>query len=83
MHSLKIIKKMNFFLIFGIIFFSFNISQSKEPINFVEEVTSKASNVLMTSLDKDSKIEKLRKIAEENVDIRGVGFYSLGKHRKK
>ena len=83
MLSLKIIKKMNFFLIFGIIFFSFNISQSKEPINFVEEVTSKASNVLMTSLDKDSKIEKLRKIAEENVDIRGVGFYSLGKHRKK
>ena len=83
MYSSKIIKKLNFYLIFGLIFFSFNISQSKEPINFVEEVTSKASNVLMTSFDKEEKIKKLRKIAEENVDIRGVGFYSLGKHRKK
>ena len=36
----------------------------------------------MTNVDKGAKILELRSLAEENVDIKGVGLYSLGKHRK-
>ncbi len=58
------------------------ISQSKEPINFIKDITSEASAILIKSQDKDIKIIKLRELAEKNVDIKGVGFYSLGKIRK-
>ena len=34
------------------------------------------------NLSKDERIEELKKIAIETVDITGIGFYSLGKHRK-
>ena len=76
------IKKIFFCFIFTLLFLSSEISHSKEPIDFIKDVTSQASNVLIENLDKDQKINKLKKLAEENVDIRGVGFYSLGKHRK-
>jgi len=71
------------YLFYFLIFFLFaNISQSKEPIDFIKDITSEASSILVKSQDKDTKIIKLRKLAEENVDIKGVGFYSLGKIRK-
>ena len=34
------------------------------------------------NLSKEERIEELKKIAKDTVDIRGIGFYSLGKHRK-
>ena len=34
------------------------------------------------NLSKDLKISKLKVIALKTVDIKGIGFYSLGKHRK-
>ena len=33
-------------------------------------------------LSKEDRIEELKKIANDTVDIRGIGFYSLGSHRK-
>ena len=33
-------------------------------------------------MSKDLKISKLKIIALKTVDIRGIGFYSLGKYRK-
>ena len=42
----------------------------------------KASAALNNNFSKEEKIKKLKVIAEETVDIRGIGFYSLGKHRK-
>ena len=71
------------YLFYILIFFIFsNTSHSKEPINFIKEITSEASSILVKSSDKDTKILKLRELAEKNVDIKGVGFYSLGKIRK-
>ena len=31
----------------------------------------------------EQKIEKLKVIAKESVDIKGIGFYSLGAYRKQ
>ena len=43
---------------------------------------NRASQVLSENVSKEEKIKKLKLIAKETVDIRGVGFYSLGSARK-
>ena len=53
-----------------------------EPYLFVQNTVNKASEALNKRLSKEEKMEKLKKIAEETVDIRGIGYYSLGSHRK-
>tara|TARA_Y100000590_G_C15392946_1_gene890790 strand:+ start:137 stop:739 length:603 start_codon:yes stop_codon:yes gene_type:complete len=66
-----------------IVFFSFTEkSFSLEPKEFVQSVANEASLVLSKSFTKEKKIEKLKSIAKETVDIRGIGYYSLGSHRK-
>ena len=55
---------------------------SLEPNIFVQSTVNRASQVLSDDLSKKQKIEKLKIIAKDTVDIRGVGFYSLGKYRK-
>ena len=74
--------KINYLLYFLIFLFFTNTTHSKEPIDFIKNITSQASLILENNVDKDTKIKKLRKLAEENVDIKGVGYYSLGKTRK-
>ena len=70
-------------LIFLIVFFSttFN-SFSIEPDIFVQSTVNRASKLLGEDISKSEKIEKLKIIAKETVDIRGIGFYTLGKKRK-
>ena len=63
------------------LFFTVN-SFSLEPKDFVQETVDKAAKALDQNLSKDLKISKLKTIALKTVDIRGIGFYSLGKHRK-
>jgi len=55
---------------------------SLEPNIFVQSTVNRASQVLSDDISKEQKIEKLKLIAKDTVDIRGVGFYSLGKYRK-
>ena len=55
---------------------------SLEPNIFVQSTVNRASQVLSNDSSKSQKIEKLKLIAKDTVDIRGVGFYSLGKYRK-
>ena len=55
---------------------------SLEPNIFVQSTVNRASQVLSDSISKEQKVEKLKLIAKDTVDIRGVGFYSLGKYRK-
>ena len=57
-------------------------SFSLEPKKFVQSVANEASLILTKNFTKEQKIEKLKSIAEKTVDIRGIGFYSLGAHRK-
>ncbi len=50
--------------------------------NFIDNITDKASNILSSEDTREEKIQKLIKIGESSVDIDGIGFYTLGKHRK-
>ena len=71
------------FLTFLIIFFSISsVSFSIEPDVFVQSTVNRASKLLGENISKDEKIEKLKLIAMETVDIRGIGFYTLGSKRK-
>ncbi len=63
------------------LFFTVN-SFSLEPKEFVQQTVDDAARALDQSLSQDLKIAKLKTIAENTVDIRGIGFYSLGKYRK-
>tara|TARA_Y100000591_G_C21829671_1_gene698831 strand:+ start:1691 stop:2281 length:591 start_codon:yes stop_codon:yes gene_type:complete len=69
------------FVIF-ILIISPNISSSLEPDIFVQSTVNRASKVLSEEISRDDKILKLKKIAKETVDIRGIGFYTLGPARK-
>ena len=55
---------------------------SLEPKDFVQSIVDQASQILSKSYSKEEKVTKLKLIAKENVDIKGIGFYSLGSHRK-
>tara|TARA_B100000575_G_C22919197_1_gene533320 strand:- start:47 stop:637 length:591 start_codon:yes stop_codon:yes gene_type:complete len=57
--------------------------QAVEPDIFVQSTVNRASKILGENIDKDKKIDKLKKIAETTVDIAGIGFYTLGAKRKK
>ena len=70
-------------LVFLIVFFSITFNSfSIEPDIFVQSTVNRASKLLGEDISKDEKIEKLKIIARETVDIRGIGFYTLGKKRK-
>ena len=70
-------------LIFLVLFFSITVkSFSLEPDIFVQSTVNRASKLLSENISKDQKIEKLKLIAKETVDIRGIGFYTLGSKRK-
>ena len=55
---------------------------SIEPDVFVQSTVNRASQILSKNISKEEKINQLKSVANETVDIRGVGFYSLGSARK-
>ena len=55
---------------------------SIEPDVFVQSTVNRASQILSKNISKEEKINQLKSIAKETVDIKGVGFYSLGSVRK-
>ena len=57
-------------------------SSSIEADVFVQSTVNRASKILSENLTKEEKINKLKLIAEETVDIKGIGFYTLGSIRK-
>ena len=57
-------------------------SNSIEPDIFVQSTVNRASEALGNNHSKEEKIKKLKTIAKETVDIRGIGFYTLGQYRK-
>ena len=74
-------KKTIFFTII-IYLFNLNILIALEPDIFVQSTVNRASSILSENITKDEKINKLKKIAKETVDIKGIGFYTLGPTRK-
>ena len=75
-------KSTKIFLILIFSFFFNNSIQAKSPSLLITEIVDKASTILSSSDPVESKIIKLNDIAENNVDIDGIGLYTLGKYRK-
>ena len=71
-----------FNLFYIILFTNFNIAYSISPDVFIQSTVNRASQILSENISKEEKMNKLKIIAKETVDIRGVGFYSLGSARK-
>ena len=61
--------------------FSLNNAYSLQPDVFVQSTVNRASEILSKNISKEQKIDGLKIIAKETVDIRGIGFYSLGSIR--
>ena len=74
------IKKYVF--IFLIYFLTASIVYAIQPDVFVQSTVNRASKILSEDISKIDKINKLKKIAKETVDIKGIGFYTLGAARK-
>ena len=75
-------KKHKFVLIIFIYFLSLLNVNSTEPDVFVQSTVNRASKILSNNISKEQKIEELKKIAKDTVDINGIGFYTLGSARK-
>ena len=75
-------KKHKFVLIVFIYFLSLLNVNSTEPDVFVQSTVNRASKILSNDISKEQKIEELKQIAKDTVDINGIGFYTLGSARK-
>ena len=69
-------------IIFFIYILNLNNLHAIEPDVFVQSTVNRASLILSKNISKEEKINQLKEIAKETVDIKGVGFYSLGSIRK-
>ena len=67
-----------------LIFLTLSVTKvlSIEPDIFVQSTVNRASKLLSDNISKEEKIEKLKSIAKDTVDIKGIGFYTLGSIRK-
>ena len=77
---MKILKKVFFSILILLIFT--NSSWAKSASEFISSLTNETSIILSSKLSDDEKIVRLKEIGEKSVDIVGIGFYTLGKHRK-
>ena len=65
-----------------IILLSVSKVYSIEADVFVQSTVNRASEALSNKFSKEEKIQKLKEIASETVDIKGIGYYTLGAYRK-
>ena len=68
-----------------ILFISFSFTEkslSADPSQFIQSIVDEASKALITNKTKEERIHELKSIAIKSVDIKGIGFYTLGSHRK-
>ena len=72
------------FLIFITLIYFLNLINiyAIEPDIFVQSTVNRASKTLSENISKENKIKQLKIIAKETVDIKGIGFYTLGSIRK-
>ena len=73
--------KVKILIIFCVFLFNSTV-QAKSPSELIVQIVDQASSILSGNLTEDEKITQLNEIAENNVDIKGIGFYTLGKFRK-
>ena len=76
-------KKILPFIVFLIIILSsFSKVYSIEADVFIQSTVNRAAKTLSGNLSKEERMEKLKDIARDTVDIQGIGFYSLGAYKK-
>ena len=73
--------KVKILIVFCLLIFN-STALANSPSELIVEIVDKASSILSSNLSDDEKITQLNDIAENNVDIKGIGFYTLGKFRK-
>ena len=73
---------IGFFLFFLITLSGVNKVFAISPDIFIQSTVNRASEVLSKNISKKEKMNQLKIIAKETVDIKGVGYYSLGSKRK-
>mgnify|MGYP001167892464 CR=1 FL=1 len=71
-----------FLIIIFLFNINYNVAYSIQPDVFVQSTVNRASQILSENLTKNEKINRLKIIAKETVDIKAVGYYSLGSARK-
>ena len=76
---MKLIKYLSFLFIFLALN---NFSFAKNPSALINDIVDEAALILSSQDPVESKIIRLNAIAEKNVDIDGIGMYTLGKYRK-
>ena len=79
--------KKKIFIIVFFVFFSFILpstsdSYSSDPKQFISEIVAEAKKVLIGTNSKEFKTKKLSEMALRTVDIKGIGYYTLGNYRK-
>ena len=78
-------KKFFIFLVSALtvlFFFTKSYSYSSDPKQFVSEIVIEAKKILVTENSKEFRTKKLAEIALKTVDIKGIGYYTLGNYRK-
>ena len=76
------LKKLRDLFFFVALLTIFSNKLYANPQEFIYQLTSDASKILASSQSKEDKMIALIDLAEQNVDIEGIGMYTLGKHRK-
>jgi len=80
--------KKNFFIIVFFVFFVFILpneskAYSSDPKQFITEIVDEVKKILVDSNTQVFKTKRLSEIAMKTVDIKGIGYYTLGNYRKK
>ena len=80
--------KKNFFIVVFFVFITFTFSNksnaySSDPEQFISEVVDETKKILVETNSKEFKTTKLSEMALKVVDMKGVGYYSLGNYRKE
>ena len=83
MNIINIKKKLNLIIFLLISILSISEVYSIEPDVFVQSTVNRASKALSENISKQQKIEKLKIIAKETVDIKGIGLYTIGSFVKE
>ena len=80
--------KKNFFIIVLFVFFigilpNKSNAYSSDPKQFISEIVDEAKEILVEANSQEFKTKKLSELALKTVDIRGIGYYTLGNYRKE
>ena len=71
-----------YYIFISMITINYGHAYDNDPKKFITEIVDEAKKILIAGNDKAYKEKKLTEIALKTVDVKGIGFYTLGKYRK-